>query len=412
MPLPVMLAALCATFVLSQSFRTVAAVMAGALQVDFAATPQQLGLFAAAFHLSFGLAQLFVGVALDLYGTRLTVAVAWLLVLIGVLVSALAPNLTVLIIGQFLIGVGCAPAFLATLVFVANAWPAERFASMSGVVLAIGGIGMLITGTPLAWVIEQGSWRIGFLVLGAASVAGWLAVILLVREPPRVAARRETIGEAFRRLGPILTERHTLGIVALGATTYASFIAVRGLWAVPLLVDRHQFSLVASGNVMLVVSLAALVGPLLFGLVTLANRPRRFAIIATTTVLIALAVALALPASAGFDIVVLILIGLASGGLIYQYADVRSAYGVEVQGRALAVFNMSVFLGVALMQWLTGVAASTAIRHDADPMMAAMATAALMLALSLVAFILLPWPRGTRADRSIDPEGGGAKQRR
>lgn len=391
MPITVMLAALCATVVLSNAFRTVATVMAGALQAEFAATPQQLGLFAGTFHLAFGLSQIFVGVALDLYGTRRTITVAWLVALVGVLVSAFAPNLTVLNVGQFLIGVGCSPAFLATLVFVANTWPPQQFARMSGLVLAVGGLGMLMTGTPLAWVIEHGSWRIGFLVLGAAAAASWIAVVLLVREPPQ-QRQREGLGEAFRRIGPILAQRHTAGILALGATTYAAFITVRGLWAVPLLADRHHFSLVNSGNVMLAVSFTALLGPLLFGLATLAARPRRYAIIGFTLVMTALVAALALPASATFDVAVLMLLGLVSGFLIFQYADVRAAYDNAVQGRALAVFNMSVFLGVALMQWLTGVAASAAMAHDSDPMLAAMGTTALLLALSAVAFAVLPWP--------------------
>lgn len=397
-----MLAALCAAVVLSNAFRTVATVMAGALQAEFGATPQQLGLFAGAFHLSFGLAQLFVGVALDLYGTRLTVAVAWLLALAGVLVSILAPNLTVLIIGQFLIGIGCAPAFLATLVFVANAWPPQRFAAMSGLVLAIGGIGMLITGTPLAWVIEHGSWRIGFIVLGVAALLSWLAVLLLVREPERIV-RRESLIEAFRRIGPILAQRHTLGMLALGATTYAAFITVRGLWAVPLLVDRHQFSLITSGHVMLAVSFAALLGPLLFGLIPLDNRPRRHAIVACSAGIAVFAAGLALPASPAVDVALLVLLGLISGGLIYQYADVRNAYEVEVQGRALAVFNMSVFLGVALMQWLTGVAASAALVRQLDPMMAAMATTATLVVASVVAYVLLPWPTWTASRAAATP---------
>lgn len=391
-PQTLMLAALCATFTLSQAFRTIATVMAPALQAEFGATPRSLGLFAGAFHLSFGLSQIAVGVALDLYGTRRTVGLAFLVALAGVLISAFAPSLAILVFGQFLIGVGCSPAFLATLVFVANHYPPERFAALSGAVLGIGGIGMLLTGTPLAWIIETWSWRVGFLALGAGAALSWLAVVVLVRDAPRTGPA-ETLGEAFRRLGPILAQRHTLGILALGATAYAAFITVRGLWAVPLLADRHQFSLVASGNVMLALSATALVGPLLFGLLKLGPRSRRHWLIGGSILLTAMVVSLALPASAGFDVTVLILIGLISGYIIFQYADVRGAYDQQVQGRAMSVFNMSVFLGIALMQWLTGVVATAAGARGIDPMFAAMMTTALMLALGTIAFALLPWPR-------------------
>jgi hypothetical protein len=36
-----------------------------------------------------------------------------------------------------------------------------------------------------------------------------------------------------------ISKRHTLGIIILGAVTYAAFITLRGLWVVPLLADRH-----------------------------------------------------------------------------------------------------------------------------------------------------------------------------
>ena len=37
--------------------------------------------------------------------------------------------------------------------------------------MGLGGLGMLFTGTPLAWVVQQGSWRTGFGLL--AGLAGW-----------------------------------------------------------------------------------------------------------------------------------------------------------------------------------------------------------------------------------------------
>jgi len=67
-------------------------------------------------------------------------------------------------------------------------------------------------------------------------------------------ARAPGAGEAIRQVRQILSMRHTAGILALGAVTYASFIALRGLQIVPILVNRYQCSLVQSGNVALVMS--------------------------------------------------------------------------------------------------------------------------------------------------------------
>ena len=85
-------------------------------------------------------------------------------------------------------------------------------------------------------------------------------------------------------------------------------------------------------------------------------------------------------------------VGLLSGYMVLQYADVRSAYPPAMTGRAMAVFTMAMFLGVALMQWVTGVAASLASARGADPYLAVMLTIAGMLATGAIAFRLLPGP--------------------
>ena len=180
-----------------------------------------------------------------------------------------------------LIGVGCAPAFLVCTVFIARHFPAARFASVSGLVLGIGGLGMLLTGTPLAWLVEARSWRMGFAVLAAASALAWLSILLWVREPAREAARpKESLLAALRQFGTLFAMPHTLGILLLGAVTYAAFISLRGLWLGPLLAERYGYSLVQSGNVALIVSVVSLFGPPLFGRLDRDGPARRRRIVA------------------------------------------------------------------------------------------------------------------------------------
>ena len=56
----------------------------------------------------------------------------------------------------------------------------------------------------------------------------------------------------------------------LGLVTRRLLLSLRGLWLGPLLIERHGYSLVQSGNVALVVSLVSLFTPALFGGWTLA----------------------------------------------------------------------------------------------------------------------------------------------
>ena len=56
----------------------------------------------------------------------------------------------------------------------------------------------------------------------------------------------------------------------------------------------------------------------------------------------------------------------------------------------MAVFTMAMFLGIALMQWITGVVASVAKAQGAEPFTAVLLTVAALLAAGATAFVCLP----------------------
>lgn len=397
-----MLLALTAAFGMSQAFRTLAAILAPPLQAEFQLAPQQLGLFAASFHFAFGALQLFVGIGMDLHGLRRTVLTAFPLAIVGAAVSATAGGQGQLIAGQVLIGVGCAPAFLACTLFIAQNFPAERFAMLSGLVLMLGGVGMLFTGTPLAWLIEARGWRIGMWLLAAGSVVAWLLVWWKVpHQAPAAAANgeagapRESPAQALRGFGALLLMPHTWGIVCMSAVNYASFLTLRGLWLGPMLVERHGLSLLFSGHVALLVSVVSLVSPPLFGRFDpgdVAARRRRIG--RCTLLMAALFTLMALLRGLAADVVLAVAVACLSGYMVLQYADVRAAYPPAMIGRALSVFTMAMFLGVALMQWGTGWVASRAPDWGLESFTAVLLAIALALLLGAVAYRRLPQPAG------------------
>jgi predicted MFS family arabinose efflux permease len=390
-----MLLALTCAFALSQAYRTVAAIMAPSLQQDFGLSAQGLGLFSGMFHLAFGGLQLAMGIGVDMHGVRRTVLAAFPLAIAGALLSAMAPGFGTLLLGQALIGIGCAPAFLVCTVFIARQFPPHRFASVSGLVLAIGGMGMLLTGTPLAWLIEAWSWRAGFLALALLSVLAWLAVLRWVREPAAGQAgsvRRETLGGALRGFAQLFTFPHTWGILALGAVSYASFVTLRGLWLGPMMVERHGLSLVEAGNVAVLVTVVALVGPPLFGRLDPGERTRRRWIVGYGLASAALFAVAAFGLGLAGDLAVLVVLSLVLGFMVLQYADVRSAYPMAMTGRALSLFTMSMFLGVALVQWLTGLAAGAAQAAGLPIPAVVLGALAAILAAGVAAYAWLPRP--------------------
>lgn len=388
-----MLLALLTGFALSQAFRTVTSTLAHGLQAEFGLTNADLGAFAGLFGLSFGIAQLLMGIALDKFGLRRTIVCALPLAVTGALLSALAPSYPVLMLGQLLIGVGCSPAFLVCTLFVARHFPPERFAFFSGLCLGGGGLGLLFTGTPLAWVVQTWNWRVGFAVLAVLCLLAWGLIYRLVHEPPSPHApppSQEGWGQALRGFFQLFALPHTWGIVVLGMSCYAAFLSLRGLWLGPLLMGRFDFSLVQAGNVALGVSLISLFAPGLFGRLDPGVARRRKWLGRASLALAGFFVVLAWTPWGSASVALILLMGLLSGYAPLQYADVRASYPAALTGRALSLFTMAMFLGVAAMQWLTGVVATWANALGWDVYGVVLCTIAAWLALASLAFRVLP----------------------
>ena len=390
-----MLLTLASAFTLSQAFRTLAAIMGPPLAAQLALTPQQLGLWAAAFHFSFGAMQLAMGVSLDLYGVRRTILMAFPMAIAGALLSSQASSYAQLMVGQMLIGTGCAPAFLVCTVFISHHFSAQRFTAISGLIMSLSSIGVLATATPLAWLIEASDWRWGFGVLAGCALLAWGAIWWLVREPAAATAdapgadKPSALG-ALRGLLGLFKLPQTLGLVAYAAVAYAGFITLRGLWLGPLLVERHGFSLIQSGNVALAMTLASMASPALFGRID-PGGARRVRWLLGFAVLAALMVGtMGLVHVAWADVALAIAYGLLSGYGVLQYGYVRDAYPAHLRGRALSLFTMAMFLGISLMQWASGLAASLAPRAGVEPFSAALLTMSALLLAGALAFWRLP----------------------
>ena len=285
-----------------------------------------------------------VGLALDIFGVRRAVIALSGLAILGGAICTFAPDMNALFLGQILVGAGCAPAFMAAIVFTSKHWPVARFAAISGLVLAIGSGGMLLSATPLAWVIDRSSWRSAFAVLTIMSIFTLLASVLILEKSAVQRSRRlaPEIWAAFYGLRFVLFGRRPVALLAIGFVSYGAIITIRGLWVVPMFVERYGLSLLSAGNVALLFSIAMILGPAVAGHFDPGDKARP--VIITT---IALAIAATIGALAIFDgfslwldAILCVVLGFLSGFFILIYAEARSSHPPELTGRGLTALNM------------------------------------------------------------------------
>lgn len=388
-----MLLTLSFAFVLSQAFRSLAAIMGPPLTRELGLSAQELGYWSAAYHFAFGVMQVAMGVSLDVWGVRRTILLAFPLAVAGAALSSQADSYAMLLAGQLLVGTGCSPAFLVCTVFISRHFAPERFTPVSGTVMSIGYLGMLVTATPLAWLIERSSWRWGFGTLAIAAALAWLLIAWRVHEPAparEAGAPRPSPLAALRGLLALFALPHTRGMVAYAMVAYATFITLRGLWLGPLLVDRFDFSLVASGNVALAMTLASIGSPALFGRIAPAGAGRQRWLLTMAVVVALLVATVGLVRVAWVDVALAVAYGLVSGYVVLQHGYVHASYPPEVRGRALSLLTMAMFLGVSLMQSVSGMAASAAPLLGLEPFTAALLAMSALLLTGALAFWKLP----------------------
>ncbi len=354
------LAVLAAAYVLSQFFRTALAVVAPEIASDLALDPARLGVLSSAWFWAFAAAQIPIGVALDRWGPRRTVAILFCAAGLGCLVFARAGSLESAVLGQALIGIGCAPVFMGMLVVLSRFFTAQMFAQISSILLAVGSAGTLAGTTPLALIAASVGWRGAFLGMAALVAVVALLVALIVRDrPPGSVApvATEPLIAALRGVVDVFANRRILAILPMCFTGYAVLITIRGLWAGPYLADAFGFSPVARGNALLAMSVAMIVGNLAYGMLERRfDRRRRFAVGGAVGVIIALLVLAALPtSSAVLATTALTLIGAMGMTYALLMAQGRRFLAEHEIGRGLTLLNGACFAGAATLQAVSGV---------------------------------------------------------
>jgi MFS family permease len=223
-------------YFVSYLFRGVNLGFAPHLSADLGVSAAQLGLLTSLYFLGFAAMQIPSGVLLDHYGSRRVVAALLLIAAAGSLVFGHAHGVYQLMIGRALIGVGVAACLVAAFKALADIFPVARLALLNGIVVALGGLGGIVTGAPLSWLLARTDWRT--ICGGLAVFSGIVAVVLLVLVPEtRREHRQGTLLSQFKGVAHILRSPMFWKLASLCTTTQATFYAMQSLWVQPYMRD-------------------------------------------------------------------------------------------------------------------------------------------------------------------------------
>ena len=333
---------------LSNLVRTLPAIAVDVIAPDLGATAHEVASLTAAYHFSFAICQLPIGAALDRFSVRSVSLTLFGGTIVGSILAAISTGPLSFLIAQLVLGMATSGMLMCPMALAARALSPVQFGLWSGIILSLGNMGMLLSASPLAWVVDGFGWRAGFWVamfLGFLIAAAVLAYVPNER-PPQTKKRpllHEMVEVVRLALSPTLR-----GLVILSLTSTAVMLVLRGLWGGPWLMDVKGLSRLDAGNILFVFTLAMIIAGTHFGvgagfLLMAAGGPGG--------IMSLLFAVRQMPTS--YDVVLLIALGLLMSAPPLIYAMTRQAVAAENTGKALSAINLAFFLGTAMMQSAT-----------------------------------------------------------
>ena len=355
-------------YVLVYFHRLCPAVVAVEMMKDLNATGALTGFLGAAYFYPYAAMQLPAGLLSDSWGPRNTITLFFGIAFIGSVILAMAPSVALAIFGRTLVGLGVAMLFVPTMKILAEWFHTREFAMMTGILMALGGLGSLIAATPLVWLSNWIGWRQSFLFVGVFTLLLAILVFLIVRDKPAdkglpsPAESPQTAPEPIALIAgvkKVVTTPYFWPVAVWFFFDCAIFFSFGGLWGGPYLMQVYGYSKSQSGQILSMLAIGMIVGsPLVSFLSNNIIKSRKKTIIFSSIVVFMLMLPLTF-FTATIPLVwhYIICLGLgifSSAIVVIGFTTNKELFPVQMAGTATGMINLFPFLGGAVFQPVLG----------------------------------------------------------
>lgn len=322
------------------------------------------GLISSLYYYAYAVMQPLSGVLHDRFGPLRIVACGMLITCLGQAAYVLWPTTSGLALWRLMTGLGLAPMFSGALVYQASAFPKEKYALYSGLTVAAGNLGAVVSVAPLGAALDHwGQWPV-FVVLAILSLG--MAILLAgfrQKDPLAHSARggrNNLLSRIPRAFGEIIASPFLRSLALLWSLEVGTLLSLQGLWAVSWYHTAFSCPLPEARRWATLIGFGVMGGTLLAG--RLQILPGRRAKVLSLSYgayalfwlilmgLVAFGSSLVLAGITGF------LVGTALGVSTVHFASALNDVVLpDRRGATLGMVNMMVFVAVILFQWGTGV---------------------------------------------------------
>jgi len=329
-----------------------------------------IGLLASGYFYPYALMQLPAGLLADSLGPRRTVTFSFVLAGLASIFLGMVTSVGWAIFARILVGIGVSMLFVATLKILTRWFKVSEFATVTGILMALGGVGVLTTATPLAHLSNTIGWRGSFVVIGAATLVLATVIWVFVRNTPEekgfpapeerasAALNQKDRNSLFDGLKSVVSARSFWPLAAWFFFSCAVFFAFAGLWGAPYLIQVYGLTKIEAGGVMDMLALAMIVGSPLLSMLSDRIRSRKLILVAASLTLVLVTIPLAfIPAGLSKPVLYVLVFFMslsASSVVAIGFTMCKELFPVRIAGTAVGLVNLFPFLGGAIMQPAVG----------------------------------------------------------
>jgi len=345
------------------------AVVALDMQADLQTSGALLGFLAAAYFYPYALMQIPSGLLSDSWGPRKTITVFFALTGAASILLGLVGSLGFVIFARILVGLGVAMLFVPTMKIMTQWFKNEEFARMTGILMAVGGLGAYTASRPLAWLSDMMGWRGSFVVIGVITIVVAAAIWFLVRNTPQEMGfprvNNPAEGNPGKAIGLaqgikiVLTSRPFWFLATWFFFSFCIFFSFGGLWGGPYLMHVYGLSKAEAGNILGMLALAMIVGsPFFSWLSDKVFRSRKKVIVLASVITLCLTIPLAFyPDAMNRPALYLLcfLLGMFNSAIVVvAFTSAKELFPVEIAGTSVGLANLFPFLGGAVAPPILG----------------------------------------------------------
>lgn len=334
-------------------------VMSTQLMREFNVSAHALGILSGVYFYSYAGMQIPAGVLLDRLGPHKLLTFATAVCAISSIAFGMTDSLYMASVARFCIGFGSAFAVIGTMKFAANWFPPERFALLTGIMVAIGMSGAIGGESPLASFIHQFGWRQSMITLGISGIILTLLIFFVTSDKPKHAYIKKSNQKdmpLWLGLKQVVKNPQFWLVALYGGLMYTPTPVLCGLWGVPYLKQKYHLNDIHAAAIISWIFVGWIIGSPLWGYISdKIQRRLPSMLIGTIGSIITLSIVLYLPLPSLFAIKgLLFLFGLFSCGFLTAFSVAKEISSNKYCATAMSFMNMMNMVGVALAQPFIG----------------------------------------------------------